>query len=156
MRLRRARVQLQLARHARRRHRGRAEIESTLKSTVRTLPDACSGGCGAGIINAKTAVDAVAGTPLPPSNVLTKGVPVTGLTASTGNSLNYTMSVPAGASNLTFDMAGGTGDADMYVKFGSAPTDTSYDCRPYKNGNVENCTLATPSAGTYYVRLKAC
>jgi hypothetical protein len=52
-------------------------------------------------------------------------------------------------------MSGGTGDADMYVKFGSAPTDTSYDCRPYKSGNAETCTFATAQAGTYYVRLKA-
>jgi len=87
--------------------------------------------------------------------VLTKGVPATGLSASTGSSVNYTLSVPTGASNLTFTMSGGTGDADMYVKFGSAPTDTSYDCRPYKSGNAESCTFATPSAGTYYVRLKA-
>jgi hypothetical protein len=63
--------------------------------------------------------------------------------------------VPSGASNLTFSASGGTGDADMYVKFGSAPTDTSYDCRPYKSGNAESCTYATPSAGTYYVRLHA-
>jgi serine protease len=133
-----------------------AAIESTLKSTARALPGSCSGGCGAGIVNAKAAVDAAAGTPPPPpGNTLTKGVPVTGLTASTGNSLNYTMVVPAGSSNLTFDISGGTGDADMYVKFGSAPTDTVYDCRPYKNGNVENCTFATPQAGTWHVRLKA-
>jgi hypothetical protein len=65
------------------------------------------------------------------------------------------MSVPSGASNLTFTSSGGTGDADMYVKFGSAPTDSSYDCRPYKSGNSESCTYATPSAGTYYVRMKA-
>jgi hypothetical protein len=69
--------------------------------------------------------------------------------------VNYTLVVPAGASNLTFTMSGGTGDADMYVKFGSAPTDSSYDCRPYKSGNAESCTFAAPSAGTYYVRLKA-
>jgi hypothetical protein len=65
------------------------------------------------------------------------------------------MTVPSGASNLTFNMSGGTGDADMYVKFGSKPTDTSYDCRPYKSGNTESCSFASPSAGTYYVRLKA-
>jgi serine protease len=111
-----------------------AEIESLLKSTARALPGACSGGCGAGIVNAKAALDAVNGgtTPPPTGNTLTKGVAVTNLSASTGNSLNYTMSVPSGATNLTFSMSGGTGDADMYVKFGSAPTDTVYDCRPYQ------------------------
>lgn len=86
---------------------------------------------------------------------LSKGVPVTGLSATTGNSLVYTMTVPSGASNLTFTSSGGSGDADMYVKYGSAPTDSSYDCRPYKSGNNESCTYASPAAGTYYVRLKA-
>jgi serine protease len=65
------------------------------------------------------------------------------------------MVVPAGASNLTFTMSGGSGDADLYVKYGSAPTDSSYDCRPYKNGNAETCTFAAPQAGTYHVRVKA-
>ena len=86
---------------------------------------------------------------------LTKGVPATGLSASTGSDVTYTMTVPSGASNLSFTMSGGTGDADLYVKFGSAPTDSSYDCRPYKSGNSESCTYASPSAGTYYVRIKA-
>src|SRR5690606_25589007 len=86
---------------------------------------------------------------------LTKGVPVTGISASSGSSVNYTMTVPSGATNLSFTMSGGTGDADMYVKYGSAPTDSSYDCRPYKAGNSESCSYASPAAGTYYVRLKA-
>ncbi len=86
---------------------------------------------------------------------LTKGVAVTNLSAAAGASLNYTMVVPAGSTNLTFTTSGGTGDSDMYVKFGSAPTDTVYDCRPYASGNAETCTFAAPSAGTYYVRLKA-
>ena len=87
--------------------------------------------------------------------VLQNGVAVTGLSAAAGASLNYTMAVPAGATGLRFVTSGGTGDADMYVKFGSAPTDTSYDCRPYASGNAETCNIATASAGTYYVRLKA-
>ena len=86
---------------------------------------------------------------------LTNGVAVTGIGASTGNSVNYTLVVPSGASGLSFVMSGGSGDADMYVKFGSAPTDTAYDCRPYKSGNAETCTIASAQAGTYYVRLKA-
>ena len=136
-----------------------SEVEAQLKATAYALAGACSGGCGAGIINAKALVDAAGGsTPPPPpptGGTLTKGVAVTGLAATTGNSLNYTMAVPAGATNLTFTMSGGTGDADLYVQFGSAPTDTSYVCRPYLSGNAETCTIAAPSAGTYYVRVKA-
>jgi PKD repeat protein len=95
-------------------------------------------------------------TPPPPTaNILQKGVPVNGLAAATGASVNYVMNVPAGATNLTFTMSGGTGDADLYVQFGSAPTDTAYQCRPYKSGNAETCTFATPGTGTYYVRIKA-
>ena len=39
------------------------------------------------------------------------------------------------------------------MKFGSAPTSTSYDCRPYKSGNAETCTLNAPKAGTWHVQL---
>ncbi|KAA2284216.1 S8 family serine peptidase [Arenimonas fontis] len=135
-----------------------SQVESIIKSTARPLPGSCSGGCGAGIVNAKAAVDAVTGgggDPGPGPNELTKGVPVTGLSASTGNDIVYTMTVPSGASNLSFSISGGTGDADLYVKYGSAPTDSSYDCRPYLNGNSETCSFASPAAGTYYVRVKA-
>src|SRR5690606_32495716 len=86
---------------------------------------------------------------------LEKGVPATGLSASTGNDVTFTFAVPAGASNLSFTMSGGSGDADLYVKRGSAPTDSSYDCRPYRSGNAESCTFAAPTAGTYHVRVKA-
>jgi hypothetical protein len=43
----------------------------------------------------------------------------------------------------------------MYVKFGSAPTTTSYDCRPYRSGNAESCSFAAPQTGTYHVMLRA-
>lgn len=86
---------------------------------------------------------------------LTNGVAKTGLSAGTGSALNYTLAVPTGTSSVTIAISGGTGDADLYVKAGSAPTDSSYDCRPYKSGNSETCTISSPSAGTYYVRVKA-
>ncbi|WP_233263148.1 M4 family metallopeptidase [Cognatiluteimonas profundi] len=109
-------------------------------NTVGVSTSSCSGGGGGG---------GSTGGPL------TKGVTVTGIGASTGATVNYTLVVPAGATNLVFTQSGGTGDSDMYVKFGSAPTDTVYDCRPYVSGNAETCSFAAPSAGTYYVRLKA-
>ncbi len=137
-----------------------AQIESILKSTARAFPSTPSQPIGSGIAQARAAVDAVRGvTPPPPppptGGTLTNGVAVTNLSASTGSSLSYTMVVPAGATNLSFVTSGGTGDADMYVRFGSAPTDTAYDCRPYRSGNAETCSFATPQAGTYHVRLKA-
>jgi secreted trypsin-like serine protease len=87
-------------------------------------------------------------------NVLQNGVAKTGLSASTGRDIVFTMNVPAGATNINFVTSGGSGDADMYVKFGSAPTDSIYDCRPYKGGNNESCS-GSSTGGTYYVRLKA-
>ena len=86
-------------------------------------------------------------------NVLQNGVALTGQAAATGAQLAYTAGIPAGASNLVIAISGGTGDADLYTKFGSAPTLSSYDCRPYVTGNSESCTVASPQAGTYYVML---
>ncbi len=87
-------------------------------------------------------------------SVLQNGVPVTGLSGSTGTELRYTINVPAGASNLNIAIAGGSGDADLYVRFGSAPTTSSYDCRPYAGGNNESCPVASPQAGTYHVMVR--
>ncbi|KAA0069305.1 pre-peptidase C-terminal domain-containing protein [Rhodanobacter sp. T12-5] len=88
-------------------------------------------------------------------NVLQNGVPVSGLSATKGNAVYYTMVVPTGASNLNIKIAGGTGDADLYVKLGSTPTTSSYDCRPYIAGNSESCTASAPTPGTYYVMVRA-
>ncbi|MCQ4167306.1 proprotein convertase P-domain-containing protein [Tahibacter harae] len=86
---------------------------------------------------------------------LTRGVALTGQSAATNTSLAYTLAVPAGATNLTFTTSGGSGDADMFVRFGSAPTTTTYDCKSEGSTNAETCTIAAPSAGTYHVMLRA-
>jgi len=86
---------------------------------------------------------------------LSKGVAVSGLAASTNNTLSFTLAVPSGASNLSFAINGGTGDADVYVRFGSAPTLSTYDCRPFLSGNSETCSFAAPQAGTWYVMVNA-
>jgi serine protease len=88
------------------------------------------------------------------SNVLQNGVPVNNISGASGSQQFWTMNVPAGASSLKFTIAGGSGDADMYVRFGSAPTTSTYDCRPYLNGNNETCNIATAQAGTYHVMLR--
>ncbi|MCF7223520.1 proprotein convertase P-domain-containing protein [Marilutibacter chinensis] len=87
-------------------------------------------------------------------NQLQNGVPVTGVSGAQGSEQFWTMEVPSGASNLQFVTSGGTGDADLYVKFGSAPTSSNYDCRPYTGGNNETCSFASPQAGTWHVMVR--
>jgi serine protease len=130
------------------------EIEATLKSSARAFPATCSG-CGTGIVDANAAVTAIGGGGGGGGGtVLTDGVAVTGLAGSAGTELRYTIVVPAGQSTLTITQSGGSGDADLYVKFGSAPTTGSYDCRPYLGGNAETCTYQNPTAGTYHVMVR--
>ncbi len=76
---------------------------------------------------------------------------------STGNwSSVYTVAIPAGTTKLVVDISGGTGDADLYVNAGAVPSTTSYTCRPYRTGNLENCTITNPVAGTtYYIAVRA-
>ncbi|GMU04812.1 M4 family metallopeptidase [Corallococcus caeni] len=62
---------------------------------------------------------------------------------------------PSGATAMRFQLAGGTGDADLYVKFGSAPTTTSYDCRSAGATSDESCTINAAQSGTYYVLIRA-
>lgn len=94
-------------------------------------------------------------TPTPPSgDVLVNGQARTGLSGATGSWTTFKIDVPAGATGLKFETTGGSGDADLYVKAGSEPTTSVYDCRPYRSGNVETCSFATPRAGTYYVALR--
>lgn len=87
-------------------------------------------------------------------SVLENGVAKTDLAGATGSEEFYTLEVPAGASNLSFVITGGTGDADLYVRFGSQPTTSTYDCRPYLNGNEETCNISNVQAGTYHVMLR--
>ena len=95
------------------------------------------------------------GIPAPPPVALTNGVPVTGIGTATNTQKFYSLTVPAGATGLSFTTSGGTGDVDLYVRFGSSPTLTAYDCRPYINGSAETCTISAAQAGTYYVMLNA-
>uniref|UniRef100_UPI0021475ED3 collagenase n=1 Tax=Tahibacter caeni TaxID=1453545 RepID=UPI0021475ED3 len=84
---------------------------------------------------------------------LQNGVARTGLAAAQNGKLYFTIDVPAGATNLNVSLSGGSGDADLYLRYASAPTTSAYDCRPYLGGNNETCTVAAPQAGRYHVML---
>jgi Zn-dependent metalloprotease len=88
-------------------------------------------------------------------SALENGVAKSGLAGAKDNQQLFTFDVPAGATDLTFVTAGGSGDADLYVKFGSAPTTGSYECRSWNSGNGETCDVSSAQTGTYHVLINA-
>lgn len=131
--------------------------------------DCCSLSCSAGVCQPRT-VDTLfvdAGTPpLPPATdagtpppfdpgvpVLTSGIAVTGLSGATSSNKTYAIEVPAGAASLKFELKGGSGDADLYVRFGAKPTTATWDYRPYLDGSNETVN-APPKAGWWYVTVR--
>jgi serine protease len=125
-----------------------AEVESLLKSTAYALAGSCTGGCGAGIINAKAAVDAAGGS---------SG----GTTQTYSNTADYTIS-----DNVTVDspitVSGRTGNAPSNASFSVnivhtyrgdlkvdlvAPDGSLYNVSNRAGGSADNLV------GTYTVNL---
>jgi vibriolysin len=115
-----------------------ADVKSALAS-VGVNSDASSSNCG-----------------VPPTDgVLTNGVAETGLSGSAKDQLFYTLVVPAGATDLNFVTSGSNGDADLYVKFGSKPTLSTYDCKSTSSSSNETCDISSAQTGTYHVMVEA-
>ena len=95
------------------------------------------------------------GITIPTDGILANGVTETGLSGNAKDQLFYTLEVPAGATNLNFVTTGSSGDADLFVKFGSKPTLSSYDCKSTSSSSNENCDISTAQAGTYHVMVEA-
>lgn len=87
------------------------------------------------------------------STELVNGVARQNLSGGAGVELRYTFKVPAEALDLTFEIHGSTGDADLYVRFGDPPTTTAYDYRPYRSGSDELVNAAVRT-GTWYVMVR--
>ncbi|KZN38651.1 hemagglutinin [Pseudoalteromonas luteoviolacea S2607] len=76
------------------------------------------------------------------------------ISVSSGQWARYTQQLGAGYSSLEVTISGGSGDADLYVNFGSASSTSTYQCRPYKNGNSESCSFTNPQSGTWHIDLR--
>jgi serine protease len=62
-----------------------------------------------------------------------------------------TPTLPAGAYEFRIT---GSGDSDLYVRIGSAPTVGDYDCRPYRTGSDEVCTVQLPAPAAVHVMVR--
>lgn len=97
-----------------------------------------------------------AGDVTPPNNnELVNGEPIAGINATAKEQLIYTLNVPKGAQNLSFETSGDNGDADLYVKYNQAPTLTDYDCKSTSATSNERCDIPTSNEGNYYVMVEA-
>ncbi|MDQ3297806.1 MAG: serine protease [Myxococcota bacterium] len=107
--------------------------------------------------------DFVGGAPTPPPPVddppATPPAP-TPTPADGGNLVYFSETITGGQwlEGYYFDVTGsirvtlsGTGDVDLYVRRGAAPTSSTFDCRPYVTGSDETCSFT--GAGRYYIGL---
>ncbi|CZF82777.1 Virulence metalloprotease precursor [Grimontia celer] len=86
-----------------------------------------------------------------PPQVLNVGDSVSSLSGSRGDMLFYSFTLPEDGSSLRIAMAGGSGDADLYLKKGSTPSQSDYDCRPYYYGNNESCIAQGNPGDEFFV-----
>lgn len=129
-----------------------------MKRTVSLLPLGCvllAFGCGDVSSPEHGAEEpSSAASSLDAPQTFQNGVALTGLSGTRGQERVFSLLVPSDATRLHFAISGGTGDADIYVRFGAAPTRTTYDYRPYLNGNDESVDPTPIRAGTYFVLLR--
>ncbi len=94
-------------------------------------------------------------TPVGGDGELLSGVTVTGLDAATGDWLHFYIDVPTGATTLTVAISGGTGEPDLFVRYGAQPDDDNWDCRPWLWSTEETCTFSPVTAGRWYAAIDA-
>jgi serine protease len=130
------------------------QIQSALIVSARKFPNPPDYPIGAGIVDANAAVQAAlnAGTAAP-SITLTNSVATTA-SGNAGASVLYSITVPAGATNLALRTIGGTGDVSLYVKQGIplSPSGSNADFSSVKPGtNNETVIQTTPTPGIWYI-----
>jgi serine protease len=134
-----------------------AKVSEILQRTATAIPGAdCPGLCGGGRIDVVKALAGAVGGPLPtpPSVVLRNGIGTTVTAGSTGSEEQFVLTTYSGAGKLTFNLYNGTGNADMYVNYGSRASLGDFDCSATGAGNTGTCTIDSPAVGAYYVMVR--
>ena len=89
--------------------------------------------------------------PEPPPSYDTSLASLSNLSGARRSQTIYGPYDATGYDALRVQMSGGSGDADLYVRFGAQPTKSTYDCRPYVSGNEEACEFNPSQDGQYWV-----
>jgi len=116
---------------------------NTTKSPLAFIGSICAAQCAAFVL-LSCAVHAQATSPFTQSAA-----------GETDSWQRFTVEIPAGTTALTVELSGGTGDADLYVRFGAEPSSTEFDCRPFRDSSNELCSLPNPTAGAVHIAVNA-
>ncbi|CAM2005684.1 PPC domain-containing protein [Acanthopleuribacter pedis] len=74
-----------------------------------------------------------------------------GIAGITNSRNNFSLQIPAGATNLRVTTSGGSGNADLHLKYGALATPSNYDFRSGSSNNWDLVELPNPTAGTWYI-----
>ncbi|WP_440053912.1 M12 family metallopeptidase [Pseudoalteromonas sp. T1lg65] len=88
------------------------------------------------------------------AHTLTNGKAVTLKNIAANTSMCFKIDVSDSVNTVKFTLAGGQGDADLFVTRNGLPSQDSFDCSSTSEDNNEVCTLSA-QAGQYYVRVVA-
>jgi alpha-amylase len=102
-----------------------------------------------------SALAATMANPMGPNSVVNSSTPVAIESGQRGSDRFFYVEVPPGAATVKFaiePLAGASGDADLFVKFGAQATPSSFDQRSRTPGtSAESITVASPRPGGWYI-----
>jgi secreted trypsin-like serine protease len=76
------------------------------------------------------------------------------LAARRDETFRRVLTLPPNAKRLVITISGGSGDADLYVRYGEPTSRSKFDCAPYVDGNSERCTLKNPRGGAWHIGVR--
>ena len=92
----------------------------------------------------------------PKKSALVQGEQITSLAGDMNTWRVFSVQVPANTAQWSVRRRGVLLNADLYVRFGSPPDPTHYNCRASVSDlsqDEDRCTIATPLVGTWYIGL---
>ena len=63
------------------------------------------------------------------------------------------ITIPSGVTYVRFETGGGSGNCNLYVRLGAAPTLSTYTAKSTSYNNDDIVHIASPAAGTYFIGL---
>ncbi len=90
------------------------------------------------------------------SDTLIDDKEITGISGERRSATYFKIEVPSGATSLEVVTSGGSGNADLYIRYNKKPSSTwwGYDKKSTGDANNERVSVSSPKTGTYWVMVR--